>query len=101
MTKWADYGISGVRYDSTHTRIMQVKVHLDGGDTIGAASIISRTDVVNAINRGTSYVTIVKNGNGQWTKGEDVRKVTINGADYIRTDNNRTARDNLENLPEF
>ena len=100
MAKWADYGISQVRYNQARTHIEKVKVHVDGGETIGAASEWSRSQVVSAIENGKTFVTILKGSEG-WKKGQDVHLVTVNGTKYIRTDRNSRASDNLENLPEF
>ncbi len=99
-TKWADYCISKVHYNLEHTHIIKVKICPDNGDTLGATSEWMRTDVVNTIQNGKTFVTIVENGNN-WKKGEDVRIVTVNGTKYIRTDANSKASDNLGNLPEF
>lgn len=101
MQKWADYGISKVRYNNEQTHIVKVRVHEDKGDTIGRAEEWSRSQVVSAIERGKTFVTILKSSDDKWSKGQDVHIVTINGVEYIRTDRNRKASDNLENLPEF
>jgi len=101
MEKWADYGISGVRYNDERTHIVKVKVHEDRGDTIGGAKEWSRNQVVSAIERGKTFVTILKGAGGKWRRGQDVHIITVNGVNYIRTDRNRKASDNLENLPEF
>jgi hypothetical protein len=101
MEKWADYGISKVRYDNERTHIVKVQVREDKGDTIGGAAEWLRSQVVAAIERGTTFVTILKGTDGKWQKGQDVHVITVNGVKYIRTDQNRRASDNLENLPEF
>lgn len=100
MAKWADYGISAVRYNTEHSHIDKVKVHEDTGETIGDAVEWARTKVVAQLEAGTTFVTILKK-EGKWTKGQDVHVVEVNGAKYIRTDKNKTAKDNLGNLPEF
>jgi hypothetical protein len=99
-TKWADYCISKVQYNGARTHINKVKIHPDNGDSLGAESEWARTDVVDNIQNGKTFVTVVKNGSN-WNKGEDVRVVTVNGAKYIRTDANLNASDNLGSLPEF
>jgi molybdopterin biosynthesis enzyme len=101
MDKWADYGISAVRYNAEQTHILRVKVHEDKGDTIGIAVEQTRSEVVSAIERGESFVTILRGADNKWEKGQDVHIITVNGVKYIRTDQNRRASDNLENLPEF
>lgn len=101
MAKWADYCISAVRYNPEHTHIVKVRVHPDLGDKIGTSSEMARSDVVNAIERGNSFVTISVNPDGAWKKGEDVRIIIVGGVKYLRTDANSKAADNLGNLPEF
>jgi len=101
MDKWADYGISSIRYNEQRTHIVKVKVHEDKGDTIGNAEEWLRSQVVSAIDRNKTFVTILKGNESKWSKGQDVHIVTVNGEKYIRTDKNQKASDNLENLPEF
>jgi hypothetical protein len=101
MNKWANFGISEVRYEDRHTRIEKVKVHEVKGDSIGDAKEWSREWVVSAIGLGITFVTILKVSDVNWKKGQDVYIITVNAVKYIRTDKNRKASDNLENLPEF
>ena len=100
MAKWADYCISAVRYSYDDTHIDKVRVHADNGETIGAEVEHARTQVVSAIERGETFVTIYKS-NGRWKKGEDVHIIVVNRVKYIRTDTNHKAADNLGNLPRF
>jgi hypothetical protein len=101
MSKWADYGISAVRYNIAHTHIDRVRVHPDDGDTIGASSEKTRSDIVAAIKKGTTFVTILKGSDGKWKKGQPIYIIKVNGVEYIKTVDNGKAADNLENLPEF
>jgi hypothetical protein len=101
VSKWADYGISAVRFNSTHTHIDRVRAHADNGDTVGAAAEYARADIVAAIKKGTSYITIFKASNGNWNKGQPVYIIKVNGIEYIKTVDNGKAVDNLDNLPEF
>lgn len=101
MAKWADYCISEVRYNTEHTHIVKVKVYPDLGDTLGNITELTRLEVVNSIGQGKSFVTIYRNSEGKFNKGEDVRIITVSGTKYIRTDANSKAADNLGNLPEF
>ena len=101
MANWADYGISEVRYDEDRTHIVKVKVREDKGDKFGPAEEWSREKVVSAIEGGTTFVTILKGSDGNYKKGRDVHIITVKAVKYIRTDQNLTASDNLENLPEF
>jgi len=101
MDKWANYGISAVRYNTEHTHIINVRVHVDNGDTMGSAKEWIRNEVVSAIDKDQTFITIMKDSNGNWAKGQDVHIVSINDVNYIRSDKNNLASDNLENLTEF
>lgn len=101
MAQWADYGISAVKYNSAGTHIVQVRVHANVNGNVGTAQTWERMEVVSAIEKGNTFVTLLRNSAGNWQLGEDVRIVVINGVKYIRTDNNNTPSDNLGSLPEF
>jgi hypothetical protein len=66
-TKWSDYCISKVQYNSEHTHIVKVKVHVDNGDSIGSESEWLRSKVVNAIEDRKSFVTILRSSDGKYT----------------------------------
>lgn len=99
MTKWADYVITGVRFQDDKKYILSVEVRPDLGDKIGFTEDWKRLNVVDSIENGKTFVTAFRNGS-EWRKGEDVHVVTINGTKYIRTDKNNTEKDNLGELPE-
>jgi hypothetical protein len=101
MSKWADYGISDVHFNNPHTHIDRVKARPDNGDTIGAAADHARADIVSGIKRGVTYVTIFKNKEGNWSKGQPVYVIKIGGTEYIKSVDNGKAVDNLDNLPEY
>lgn len=101
MSKWADYCISAVRYNPEHTHIVKVRVCQDLGEQLGNSTEWMRSEVVTSIGQGKSFVTIYKNADGKYNKGEDVRVVAVTAVKYIRTDANSKAADNLGNLPEF
>ncbi|MEN9153231.1 DUF3892 domain-containing protein [Xanthomonas euvesicatoria] len=100
MAKWADYGISAVRYNAAHTHIDRVRIHQDNGDTFGKATEHERAAIVKAIKEGVTFITIPY-ANSQWQKGQPVYIIKVNGVEYIKTVDNGLPRDNLENLPEF
>jgi hypothetical protein len=101
MAKWADYVITEVRFNAKHTHIDKVRAREDNGESLGSAQEYARQDVVKAINNGTTYVTAFKSNDGKWQKGEDVFVIKIDGTAYIKTKKDDTAKDNLDNLPEF
>jgi len=101
MAKWADYGISRVRYNTRRTHIDKVEVRADREDSFGVVQVWTRDQVVSALNRGTTFVTILIGADDTWDLGEKVTTVTVNREEYIRTDQNQQASDNLGSLPEF
>lgn len=100
MPKWADYGVFRVKYNREHSAIVEVEVRPDLGDKFGDAQKATRQEVVSAIDRGVTFVTVYFR-DGQNRKGEDIRAVSIQGVKYLRTDNNSTRADNLGSLPEY
>ena len=101
MEKWADYGISAVRYDQDDQYIDKVKVHPDKGDSIGQGETWNRKDVISKIDDGKTFTTILTGNDGKWKKGQDVHVITVDGERFLRTDANKQKSDNLENLPKF
>jgi Protein of unknown function (DUF3892) len=99
--KWADYLISAVRYNVAGIHIEEVEVREDKGDEVGPPSAWKRSEVVSSLEAGNTFVTIVKDTNGEWDLGAEVGIVTVRGTKYIRTDADATAEDNLGNLPRF
>jgi hypothetical protein len=100
VTKWADYGICRVKYNHGHTAIVELEVRADSGTSIGEPQRFARQSIVDAIERGTTFVTIYAR-DAQWTRGEDVRVVLIVTEKYLRTDRNALRADNLGSLPEY
>ena len=101
MSKWADYCISKVRYDVDHEYIDQVKVHVDKGDNLSSATTEKRSWVVDKIESGKTFITVTTNKEGDFLKGQEIHIIKVNGKKFLRTDQNSTENDNLENLPEF
>lgn len=99
--KWSDFVISGVRFNSAHTHIDQVRVSPDNGDTIGASTTEMRQAVVSALKRGRTFSTVFMGGDNKWQKGQPVFIDRVNGIEYIKTVPNGKPIDNLDNLPEF
>ena len=98
---WADFGISQVRYNPGHTHIDKALAHPDTGSAFSPPTKMARQDVIVAIRAGLSFITITKDADGKWAKGQPVYVIRINGVEYIKTVDNREERDNLGCLPEF
>ncbi len=101
MAKWVDFGISAVSYNEKRTHIEKVRVRVYNGETFGPGVVITRELVVKEIHNEKTYATILKTDEGGWRKGQDVHIITVSNKEYLRTDANKTGKDNLENLPEF
>jgi len=101
MTKWADYLISAVQYNTGHTHIVKVIQHVDSDDKFGDGYEATRSTVVSNLATKT-YMTIRKNKTtSKWEKGDNVIRYSLVGEYFIRTDGNETKSDNLGELPEF
>ena len=99
MTRWADYLISAVKYDS-NKKIAQIKQHKDTGEDIGDGELINRDILSTNLKKGLTYCTIF-NSNSSWKKGDPVNLIRT-GSDYsIRTDSNKVEYDNLKFLSEI
>lgn len=101
MQKWADYLISGVKTDSNSNRIKTVEAHSDFGCMVCETKVFSRADVINHMKKGLTFSTVFRTPMGKWRKGDDVRMVTVDSEDYLRTDNQAVARDQFDNVPEL
>ena len=100
MTKSADYFISKVSYNPSHTQIMYVKQHtVNDGNKFDNGTVVTRSTVVSNLSINT-YMTIIETSSG-WKVGDNVIRYEIDGEYFIRTDGNRTKSDNLGELPEF
>ena len=100
MAKWADFGISAVRYSTDKTYIDKVKVHEDLDTSFSSGVEKTRQQVVAGTKFGQTYVTILR-VNGKWRKGQDIKVIEVDYEQFLRTDANKTKNDNLNNLPEF
>jgi hypothetical protein len=98
MAKWADYLISCCSYEENHIEKVGVREHSNGG--VGSVTIQTRSWVLGRMDARYSFCTIVKDSAGEWRKGALVNIVTVNGKRYLRTDANRTEKDNLGELPK-
>ena len=101
MAKWADYVIVQVRYNKEKDHIVAVRAREDWGDKLAEEKQeFTRQSVVEKIEKGTTFCTPITTPNGL-QKGADVEIVRIDGEKFIRTDKDKTKKDNLGELPEF
>ena len=100
MAKWADYVITHVSYNEEKSRILCVKQRMDKGDQLGDSTIKTRSEVVDKLTNGSTYITAYHE-NSKWKKGDRVIAYEIDGTYFIRTDGNKIKKDNLGELSEF
>ena len=79
MEKWADYLISAARYEEgLNGRVISYfKIHPDNGDSVGEGSTWTAQEVLEAILRGDTFLTIHKMNGGKWKKGNENRQTKI------------------------
>jgi hypothetical protein len=97
----SEFGVTKIKYHSDNTHIEQFLVHpIQSPGKLGQGNWRNRQTVVRAITQDRdTVVTYPSNGNGSVRRGAQVKVITVQGKPYLRTDNNHTACDNLENLP--
>jgi len=96
----ADYGITGVKYDSICKHIEWVKVGKFTGSSFGMRENWLRTKVISELDKGKTFITVLKHGD-RLKKGSKINIVTFNEKKYIRTDNENKASDDLKDIHEF
>lgn len=96
----ADYGITGVKYNSIGKHIEWVKVGKFTGSSFGMRENWLRTKMISELENGKAFITVLKQGD-RLKKGLEVSIVHVNGKKYIRTDDDNEASDNLKDVPEF
>lgn len=96
MVKWADYLISHVDRDS-NGNVMKVLLHIDNGETVSSGGVRTKEEVIDLLKRGYSVETILW-GYPKWQRGANVHYVKEGITEYLRTDRNKTDKDNLDNL---
>lgn len=102
MEKWADYLISALRYeDSLNSKVIShFKIHHDNGNSVGKGSTWTNQEVLEAILRGDTFLTIHKTNGGKWKKGKEI---SISKSDELSlsTSSKNLIEYNLINIPEF
>lgn len=102
-----DYYVTEVQYDKDNTHIQKLKVHKryqkpDGEWLwdINNPVIMSRAELIKLIESGKTVGTKYKNREGKYETGAQVKPYEVT-REFLRTVDDDTTRDNLENLPTF
>lgn len=102
MEKWADYLISAIRFEKTVCKkvISHCKVHADNGDTVGPGTTWSKEEIMNAIEKGITFYTIIKDSRGKWKKGSRISLVRAENI-YLQDAPVMEKEDSFASIPEF
>ncbi|MEN4006224.1 MAG: DUF3892 domain-containing protein [Methanobacteriaceae archaeon] len=90
----ADYGITGIKYNSIGKQIEWVKIGKFTGSSFGMRENWLRTKVISELEKYKVFITVLKQG-GRLKKGLEINLVTVNRKKYIRTDNDNKLRKNF------
>lgn len=82
--RWADHGISAVRFNGAGTHVERVIARPDYGDAIGTPCEYTRQNLISALKAGIRFVTILNTAGTGWTRGSEVRLTTIDGEAYLK-----------------
>ncbi|PLY59586.1 hypothetical protein HBH1_02096 [Herbaspirillum sp. BH-1] len=95
----ADFCITAVRYNEKRTHIDFVLVNEEKPDALGPDRIVARAFVADLIRlKKATFITRFKGPEKGYKHGADVHVIDD---EYLTTEPNKTAKDNLGNLPEF
>ena len=100
VSKWADYGVFRVRHKTDGVSIEKLEVAEDKGGTFGPKMVLDQLLVISKIDSGKTFVTVT-GSEGRYSRGAELRVVTIRKTKFLRTDPNTTGDDNLSSLPTF
>jgi hypothetical protein len=101
VSEQADFYIEKVRYNKGNTRIVWVSVRQNSSNRLTGAHNMVRKRMISLIREGKQFMTIFRNPEGKYRKGQKISVVRVKGIEYIRTDQDELEKDQLENLPEF
>ncbi|RLA06171.1 MAG: DUF3892 domain-containing protein [Gammaproteobacteria bacterium] len=103
MQKQVDFYISQVRYNDNHTKMVRFYVHPNNNNKAGKGFFETLEQIIEKIDDDFLYYTINKTPNNRkWQLGSKVMVYqNMRGVEYLKTEGNKTDKDNLENLQEF
>ncbi len=101
MSDRADYYIEKVRYTKDHSRIIWVSVREDNSKKLSGAYNMVRERIMKLMHDGKQFMTIFRNDEGKYRKGQRIQLISVKGNEFIRTDPEQADKDKLEDLPEY
>lgn len=100
MAKWADYIVTAVRFNTHGTHIEWLRCCKDNGDNLGSDQTFSRQQVIDAINKGTTFITAIKGADGRYYPGQSLFAYVMR-SHFLKTREDTSTKDNLDNMPRF
>ena len=102
VEKWADYLISAVRYEDNLNKkvISYFKIHHDNGDSVGEASTWTKEEVLAAMHKGETFITISKVNGSKWKKGKNILLANPDVL-FLNPDSQNLIYDDRLAIPEF
>ncbi|MHC0444716.1 DUF3892 domain-containing protein [Flavobacterium sp. 3-218] len=93
--------VTAVRYTTNGSYISHLMVHVPESEKgrLKKGVIMTKNDVITLLKQKKTLTTAVYNYTGGfWSRGSDIGIVVVNNIEYLRTDPDKTSRDNLANL---
>lgn len=100
-----DFLITNIKNDE-HNVLISVQMcvinkNVAHGRELSEKKEFSKEQIIFFIENGFSVKTAYEISKKEWEKGSQVNIVKLNDKKYLRTDNNKIERDNLDNLPNY
>ncbi|MEQ7866618.1 DUF3892 domain-containing protein [Xanthomonas sp. WHRI 8393] len=99
-----NYYVSAISYNSDETHIAKLRIHkiIDGTSKFIPLEFedVTRPKVIELIEKGSRFSTIIKKSDGGWSIGAPLEIVPVT-TKYVKTRRDESTKDNLENLPSF
>ncbi|MDP4074187.1 DUF3892 domain-containing protein [Acidovorax sp. A1169] len=97
-----DYYVSAVSYNKDSTHIAKLRIHpidAEGGWKLTGEEV-TRPHVVSLIEKKKTFASITQGKDKKWYTGAQLEVIQV-ATDYLKTVKDTSAKDNLENLPQF
>lgn len=95
----ANYYITAVGKSNNDSHISHALVHAPTErGRLSKGTVYSKAQIIGFMSNHTFQTVTYDYSDGCWRIGADVGKIRVAGVDYLRTDRDSTARDNLGNL---
>jgi len=101
MKNRADFYVEKVHFNKDHNHIIRVLVRQDSNSRLSKPGNMLRKQIISKMQAGQRFMTIFRNEEGRYHKGQSISFIHVNGEEFIRTDHETINQDHLDGLPEF